>query len=199
MTGTTFVPVTAKDATPQLQKAQASNPDAIAITGFTPANGPILAARAKLGWDVPVYGDVYFSAVNLALIAKPEMMKGITLQAYPWMVKGNPATETPEFEAFWSNVLALEPKPMLSDIAPLVSFNTLILARAAAEKAKSVEGPKMAEAMKGVSDGSQVKGFIGPKSLYSPTSHVYATTPEEFTFVPAGPTVDGILVPGDAT
>lgn len=197
VTGSTFVPVTAKDATPQLQKAQASNPDAIAITGFTPANGPILAARTKLGWDVPVYGDVYFAAFNLALIAKPAQMKGITLEAYPWMVKGNAATETPEFKAFWSNVLALEPHPVLSDIANLVSYSPLMLARAAAEKAKSVDGPKMAEAMGGVAEGAQVKGFIGPKLLYTPTQHVYRATPDDFTFVPAGPTVDGILVPGD--
>jgi branched-chain amino acid transport system substrate-binding protein len=196
VTTTVFVPVGAVDATPQVLKAKASHPDAVAITGFTPANGPIIAARAKLGWNAPVYGDVYFSAANLAAIAKPKQLKGITLEAYPWMVKGNAATETPEFKAFWSTVLAMDPHPLLSDIAPLVSYQAVVLARAAAEKAKAIDGKALAAAMNNVSSSSQVPGFVGPPKLYTPNSHVFGTAPSDFTFVPAGPTVDGILVPG---
>jgi len=198
VTTTVFVPVGAVDATPQVLKAQATHPDAIAITGFTPANGPIIAARAKLGWNVPVYGDVYFSAANLGAIAKPKALKGITLEAYPWMVKGNAATQTPAFKAFWSTVLRAVPHPVLSDIAPLVSYQAMMLARAAAQKAKSVDGKAMATAMGGVSSSSQVPGFIGPPKLYTPSNHTFGTAPSDFTFVRAGPTVDGILVPGSS-
>ena len=59
------VPAAATDAIPQLQQAMDSDPEAIAISGFSPALVPILKARSTLGLDIPVYLDPFAGAANL--------------------------------------------------------------------------------------------------------------------------------------
>lgn len=196
VTSSVLVPVTAADATPQLLKAKATNPQAIAMTGFTPANGPIIKARAKLGWKVPVYGDKYMGAANLALIASPGDMKGITVQADPWSVKGNPATRSQSFDKFYAGVRQYQPHPPLNIIANLVSYNAAMLARYAAVKSHSFDAAKMAQALAGTPTSSSVPGFIGPQDLYTPTRHALLPKNDEFAYANAGPTVDGLIVPG---
>lgn len=192
---TVYVPEETSDATPQLQQAQSSGAEAILISGYTVANGPILAAKEKIGWKVPVYGDWYFSSANLALLAKPKQFPEITMEVWPWDIKGDPATETPEFEAFYPPILKKVPEPALSVNSPLVAFQPLLLARAAAEKAESIEGPALVEAMAEVEDSSEIKGWIGPSQIYTPTRHHFEADSSEFRFIPGAPTEKGLIVP----
>jgi branched-chain amino acid transport system substrate-binding protein len=196
VTANVLVPIAAADATPQLLKAKATSPQAIAMTGFTPANGPIIKARAKLGWKVPVYGDKYMGAANLGLVASPSDMKGITVQADPWSVKGNPATRSQSFDKFYSGVRQFQPHPPLNIVANLVSYNAAMLARYAAVKSQSFDAAKMAQALADTPSSSSVPGFIGPQDLYTPTRHALLPKTDEFTYANAGPTVDGLIVPG---
>lgn len=195
VTATVFVPETSSDATPQVQQAQSSGAEAIAISGYTVANGPILAAKEKIGWKVPAFGDWYFSSANLELLAKPKQFPEITMETWPWMIKGNPATESPEFKAFYPPILKVVPEPALAVTAPLVAYQPLLLARAAAEKAGSIEGPDLVEALAEVEDSSEIKGWIGPSQIYTPTRHYFEADSSEFEFIPGAPTEKGLIVP----
>lgn len=192
---TVYVSETASDATPQLQQAQSSGAEAVAISGYTAANGLILQAKEKIGWSVPVFGDWYFSSANLGLLAKPAQFKEITMETWPWMIKGNAATETPEFKAFYPPILKVIPEPALSATAPLVAYQPLLLARAAAEKAESIEGPKLVEAMAEVENSSEIEGWVGPSEIYTATRHYFEAQPSEFEFIPGAPTDKGLIVP----
>ena len=88
-----FVPVGTADATPQVQQAQASDAQAMAITGFTPPNIPVLRARAKLGWAAPVYCDWYCANGNFASMTEAER-RGIITQVWPFMIRGHRSTRT---------------------------------------------------------------------------------------------------------
>jgi branched-chain amino acid transport system substrate-binding protein len=196
VTAQVLVPVTTADATPQVQKVKASKPQAIAITGFTPANGPIIKARTKLGWNVPVYGDKYFGAANLALFATSRELRGITVQADPWSVKGNGATGSHNFKVAYAGFKAFQSKFVLNVIANLVSYNAVMLTRYAARKAHSTDGVKMARALSRTGTSSGISGFIGPRTLYTQTRHSWMPAAREFAYVKAGPTINGLIVPG---
>jgi branched-chain amino acid transport system substrate-binding protein len=197
VTSTVFVPDTAVDATPQMQKVLASHPDAIASGAYTAATPAIVKARAKLALNVPLYGDAFFSAANLGAIAKPAELKGIKVQSFPFLVKGNAAQQTPEYTAFATAMAKLQPHPPISLIAGIVAYNALMVTRGAANKAHSIDGAALAKAMPGVSVASQVPGFVGAKTtgIFSPSQHILRVTGSNFVFVKAGPQVDGILNP----
>ncbi len=198
VTKTVFVPVTTADATPQVQQAQASNPQAIMISGFTPANIPIMRARAKLGWNAPIYGDWLVAAANLGPLTEAER-KGITLQVWPHMVKGSKAQRTGEFRKFSEEFFRLNgPSMPLSIVAAMNTYNPLMLARAAAIKAKTIsDGTKLAKGLEKITKGSQVRGFVGSKKqvLYSSKRHSWGSVSSSWTYVKAGPSTSGYITP----
>jgi branched-chain amino acid transport system substrate-binding protein len=198
VTGTVFVPDTAVDATAQVQQLRASNPQAIAIVGFTPANPPVFAARSKLGWNVPVYLDPSAAAVNLGSFTTAAERKGLKLGGFPYFVKGSPAASTPAYKSFLTNIYKFEPHPPISMLGSMVTWDVLMLARAAAEKSHSIDGPAMVAAMNHITNSSQVPGYVGGTRLYSPTSHIWQWRPSDYTFLPPGVLVNGELVPDPA-
>jgi ABC-type branched-subunit amino acid transport system substrate-binding protein len=196
VTKTVFVPDDAPDATPQVQQAVSSGPQAIAVAAYTPADGPILKARTKLNVTLPVYGDAFFADVNFSAVVTPADLKGVVLENFPWLVKGDPATTTAGWRAFHAAFGKLEPHPPVTLAAPIVSYDAVLLARAAALRAKSVDGAALAKAMPHVSLASQVPGWIGGKKIYLPASHVLLVEASDLKFYKAGGQVDGLLVPG---
>lgn len=67
-------------------------------------------------------------------------------------------------------------------------------ARAAAEKADSIEPGEMASALETIASSKDVPGYIGPDGLFEadgPLAHVIHTQPSDMVFVEAAPTVDG--------
>ncbi len=191
-----FVPLGATDATPQLQQAQASGADAIATTGFTPSNIAIMKARAKLGWTAALYCDWYCSSANLGVLTDAER-KGVVSQVWPFMVKGSKGQQSKEFKAMDSSFFKLQGSTMpLAITAAQVTYNIPILARAAAKKAKSTAGPKMAKALERIRLGKDAKGFVGPKLLFTPKNHAFGTQPSDFIYIKAGVMTGGYITPG---
>jgi ABC-type branched-subunit amino acid transport system substrate-binding protein len=195
VTANVFVPATSVDATPQLQQAQSSGPQALVISGFTPANPAIIKSRTKLGWNVPVYMDGFAAAINMGPFTTTADRKGIKLEVFPFFVKGDASQTAPAFAAFLKNVYRYDPHPALSVYASMVAYDGLMLARGAAIKAKSIEGPAVSKAMNTITDSSQAPGFVGGKKLYTSTNHFWGTAGSDFHFVQAGPLVDGLVVP----
>jgi branched-chain amino acid transport system substrate-binding protein len=196
VTSTQFVPDTAVDATSQVQAAIGSHPQAIAVNNFTPTIGPILKARTKLGSTLPLYGDAYFSALNLAAVSTTQDRTGVTSQAFPFLVHGTPAEKTPSWVAFQKFDAKFNPKPLLSLYADMTTWDGLMEARAAAIKAGTISGAAVPQALAGITTASDVQGFLGGKALNSPSYHAWALTPEDYFYAPAGISKAGIIYPG---
>lgn len=199
VTASVLVPNTAVDAKPQYQQVLASNPQAVVIGAFSNAEPVILVARAALGSAVPLYLDSFAAAFPMeAALKQPAQLKGIMEEQFPYLVKGSPAESTAWFKTFLAAYTKLLPHPVLNLIAGVVSYNALMVARAAAIKAGSVDGPAMIKALGEISSASQVPDFVGDPStgIFSATTHQLDVKPSNYGFYPAGPTLDGVLVPG---
>jgi branched-chain amino acid transport system substrate-binding protein len=200
VTKTVFVPLGATDATPQVQQAQATGAQAMAITGFTPSNIPALKAKAKLGWNVPVYCDWYCANGNFASMTSAER-KNIVTQVWPFMINGHKSTKTGAFStmiAQWKKEQGSDPM-FLAITAPLVTYNIPLHVQAAAKVAKSITLAKLKKALEQqVTAAKQVRGFIGPKLLYKGSYHAYRTQPGDFIYTRAGVLKDGFITPDPA-
>ena len=196
VTATEFIPDTSVDATPQMQAVLASHPQAIAANNYTPAIGPILVARSKLGSTLPLYGDAYFSAANLALVSTKPQRVGVIEQAFPFLVRGTPAEKAPSWLAFIKYDGKYDPKPLISRYADMTTWDALMEARAAAVKAGTVSGSAVSTALGNISVTSAVPGFVGGKELYLPASHAWQLTPADYSYFPAGSSPGGLLTPG---
>ncbi len=197
ITGTTIVPAGTSDATPQIQKAMQDNPQAILVVGFSVLNVNIMKARAKLGVTVPVYMDPTASPFNYGSVLSDAERKGQFISGFGVTIAGNKDTKTRAAKLFYKNVKVYDPKPALSLIAHMVSYNAIMLTRAAAVNAKSTDAGKMIKAMGQIKKVSQAPGVVGLKTVYSKKgSHAPQIQPNEFTFIKAGNLVDGVQVPG---
>lgn len=195
VTATELVPDTAVDATPQMQAAIASHPQAIASNNYTPVIGPILKARTKLGSTLPLYGDAYFSAANLALVSTKAERAGVVEQAFPFLVRGTAAEKSPSWLAFVKYDSTYDPKPLISLYADMTTWDALMQARAAAIKAGTISGPAVSSALGEIAATSAVPGFVGGKELYLPSSHAWQLTPADYSYYPAGVSPGGLLTP----
>jgi ABC-type branched-subunit amino acid transport system substrate-binding protein len=196
VTATEFVPDTAVDATSQMQAALASNPQALAVNNYTPVIGPILKARTKLGSKLPLWGDAYFAAANLALISTAADRKGVMVEAFPFLVQGTAASKTAAFQTFLKYDTQVNPKPLISRYADMTGWDIVMMARAAAQKAGAITPSALPAALGNISSASEVRDFLGGKSLYSPTNHTWAIAPSDYDYVPAGTSPNGLIAPG---
>lgn len=196
VTTTQFVPDTSVDATSQMQAALASKPDALATTNFTPVIGPILKARTKLGAKIPLFGDAYFGAANLGLSTTKADRKGVWVTTFPFLVNGTDAQKAPDWQAFAKYVKKYDPNPKISLYAHLTGWDSVMMLRAAAEKANTISGPGVAKALENIGSASDVKQFLGPKLLYKPDAHIWDVQPSDYTTVPAGASSGGTINSG---
>jgi ABC-type branched-subunit amino acid transport system substrate-binding protein len=199
VTASVLVPDSAVDSKAQWQQALASKPQAIVTGAYTTALGVILAGRAALGNTLPYYLDSFAGSFPLEAVYKtPAQLSNIFVEQFPYLVKGAAEQTRPWFKAFQAAYTKLIPKPVLNLIAGVVSYNALMLARAAAITAGSISGPAMIKAMSKVSTAPQVPGFVGEDStgIFSKSNHQLGVKPQNYRFYRGGATVEGIFTPG---
>ena len=173
VTASVGVPAAATDATPQFQQAIDSDPGAIAISGFSPALVPILKARTTLGSDIPVYLDPFAGAANLGPSTTVEDRSGVLVETFPFLVEGDPAQDDETWQAFEAGVAEYLPEPLISLYAPLIAWDAVMMARAAAESAGTISGQAVPDALEQISDAADVPGFLGGEELYTPDDHMW--------------------------
>lgn len=196
VTATVGVPAAATDATPQVQQAMASGPEAIAISGFSPALVPILKARTKLELDVPVYLDPFAAAANLGPTTTPEDRAGVHMEVFPFLVKDGADASDEAWQAFAEAIPEFLPEPLISLYAPLVAWDAVMLARAAAVKAGTISGQEVPDALGTIELAADAPGFIGGEKLYVAGDHFWQLAPSDYIWVDAGPSEGGLIVPG---
>ena len=196
VTDSTFVPVGASDATPQVQKAKSSNPEAVVVMAFNLQNVTILRARVKLGWDIPVFLDPNASSFNYASVLSASERTGISGSTLPILVKGSKASKSRSGKVFLKNVAVYDPKPVLSAQAHMVTYNAIVLTQAAAKKGKTADSAKLVKAMAKIRTVKDAPLSVGPATWYtSRTVRAPQIRGKEFTWFKLGSIVDGFQVP----
>lgn len=193
-----LAPETVVDATPQLQKLQAANVEALAVVGFSAVANAAFKARTKLGWDVPAYCDLGCAPTDWGSLSAAER-EGVLVEQLPALVKGEPETETPTYKAFQKAVAAETDEYPLGIVVDIIPYNMVMAAKAAAEKAGSIEPEALVSTLEEMESSKEVPGYIGPEGLFSSSgelAHVIHSTAEDMIFVPAAPQEDGLMPKG---
>jgi branched-chain amino acid transport system substrate-binding protein len=199
VTASALVPDTAVDAKSEWQQVLASNPQAVVTGAYTLALPVILSSRSELGNTLPYYLDSFAGAFPLEVALKTSaQLSNVFVEQFPYLVKGAPEQSQTWFKTFEAAYLKLVPKPVLNLIAGVVSYNALMLARAAAIQAGSTSGPAMVRALDKISTASQVPDFVGELStgIFSPSNHQLAVKPQNYRFYRGGSTIGGVYFPG---
>ena len=199
---TVFVPTATADATPQLQQVQSKGAQAIALLGFSPVVNSALAARAKLGWNAPVYCDNACSAVDWNQIPS-DQRSGVLVAQLPISVSGTAATKTKSYQFFAKNIVKYDKSFALGMIVDIEGWNIMMTARAAAMKAKSIDTANLITALSSMTQSSAVPWYVGPRLLFAPDTvgdddwpNAVHAVAGDYIFVPAAPLVQGLMPSG---
>jgi branched-chain amino acid transport system substrate-binding protein len=193
-----YVPSGATDATSQLEQLIAGKPSALLLSAYGATAGPIIKARAELNPNLPTYGSQLFTANNLAQLAPASSYTGIKFQALDVGVQGAPVTKSTAFTTF----LAALQKVVGGNLPFTMNtyacaYNDVIIAATAANLAKSVDPAAMSKAVESATP-AQMPLLVAPVT-FSTTEHWVRFDQAHWMYVPFGPTVDGLLVPGKAS
>jgi branched-chain amino acid transport system substrate-binding protein len=195
VTGSESVDPASLDATAALSKLRSGNPQALIVGGIIgPVAGTILKSRTKLGWDVPTVADATTAANDFGTLVSPKDLNNVVVQVQPYAVKGSAQQDTEAFKTFFAALKKRNPKLDLSIDTYAVAYGTVTLTKAAAEKAKSTDPAKLAEAMQSLTVAQAPLWFQTPNLGYTADNHYPDYS--KLAFVPAGPRVDGSVEPG---
>ncbi|GGU27713.1 ABC transporter substrate-binding protein [Nocardioides albus] len=140
--------VAALDMTSQLQKLEASEPDAVIVDAYGAPLGYILKGVGKLGWDVPLIGNTSVSSTSLTGAAAPEGIVGTPEAKSLVMQVPSAAKRDPAAKAVNEAVeRMLKHGEIKSSMVLAMNYDALPLVMAAAESADSIEAADLAKAL----------------------------------------------------
>lgn len=185
--------VASLDMTPQLEALRAEDPDLLVLDAYGAPLGYVLQGIDKLGWDVPIAGNLSVAATGLVSNEPPagllgtDQVKNLLMQVYTSTVYDPDATATNE---------AVEAMLSLGEIkATLIlayNYDALILINAAAESIGSADDPTaLAKAIEDPKISGEADTAILQKYIFSPDHHAPEAAADEFRFIPPSPVRDG--------
>lgn len=184
------------DATPQLERVLAGDPDALVFSAFGPLAGVLAQAREKLEVDLPTYGTQTYTANPLGSLAPDHVYDDLILQSVATSVKGTEAAESEAFKTFFAALKEETNGEIPFGInAYLVTYNDVILAASAANLAGCIDPAKMAEAIENA-ESSDLPLYVAPVD-FSADDHYANFSEEWFIFHSYGPLEDGLIVPNN--
>lgn len=194
-----LAPPNVADATPQLQQLQADGAQNLVIVGFSPVVGAALAARAKLGWDTPAFCDYGCAATNWATVPASSLTK-FYVETIPQTVIGTPESRSASWKFFYSTLEKYTSSFPLGIAVPMYGWQEILAAKAAATKARSIDGIKMVGALETIHTAKDIGHWVGPLGLFdNKVTHGYSTPhlahmiSSDFVFVNAKPQVNGMI------
>jgi ABC-type branched-subunit amino acid transport system substrate-binding protein len=186
--------LTATSLTPQVDQLKSNGAEAIYAALVGASSGYAFAARAQLGWDVPLVGEGSFSGTDLTKTVPAAQLKNAYITLYPDAVT---TTNVPGIATMKEvmGVDALEkfgvPIDVLGD-----GWDTLVVCKDGAEKAKSIEPEKIAKALESSGEFTDPLMTEYKSVKYSPEDHEnFAPKPSDFPIVPVGPFKAGQVTP----
>jgi branched-chain amino acid transport system substrate-binding protein len=188
---------TAIDLSPELGKLEGDHPDAILAEGFGAPVGAIFSARLKLGdLKTPFIADNTISSGDVwTTVNDPTVLQNTYMQAYAVGVDTPSNTSRPAVQNLLSSVKKLG---AISASLSLYALNWDIVqtAKAAIVESNSTNPTQVAAAMLNLkSSDAQWAQNGGAAPGYTSSEHFAAATAQNYTFVSAGPLVDGMIKP----
>jgi branched-chain amino acid transport system substrate-binding protein len=178
--------LTATSLTPQLDQLKSNGAEAIYAALVGASSGYALAARAQLGWNVPLVGEGSFSGTDLTKTVPASQLKNAYITLYPDAVTD---TDVPGVAVMKETLGedALEkfgvPIDVIGD-----GWDTLVVCKVGAEKAKSIEPEKIAKALENAGEFTDPLMTEYKSVKYSPEDHEnFAPKPSDFPIVPIAP------------
>jgi branched-chain amino acid transport system substrate-binding protein len=189
---------TAIDLSPELGRLEGDHPDAILAEGFGAPVGAIFSARFKLGnLALPFVADNTISSGDVwTTVNNPTALQKTYLQAYAVGVDTPSNTDRPAVENLLASVKELGP---ISASLSLYALNWDIIQTVKAaivEAGGSTDPQALGAAMLQLkSSDAQWAQNGGAAPGYTSSVHFAVATPQNYTFVSAGPLVDGMIKP----
>ncbi|GAA4545126.1 ABC transporter substrate-binding protein [Pseudonocardia xishanensis] len=184
--------VAALDMTPQLQSLQSRQPQALLVDGYGAPVGYLLQSKDRLGWSVPMMGDLSVSATSLVTNPPPNGVLGtpqvadLTMQVPKGAVKNQGAPPADEMVAAMTRI-----GPIPTSLLNAVNYDAVKLAAAAAADAGSTDPQAMAESVTKESVQEAAKTAVYSRYAFTPTSHASNALPTDYTFIPPSTLKDG--------
>lgn len=185
--------VASLDMTPQLEALRAKKPDVLALDAYGAPLGYVLQGIQKLGWNVPMAGNVSVAATGLVSSPPPagllgtDQVKNLVMEVYQSTVF-NPKAE----------ITSRAVKAMLS-IAPIkatlilaYNYDAVMLIKAAAESvgraddASALAAALVDPAVTAKASTAILSHYVFPKEKHSPV-----IAGKEFRFIPSSAIKDG--------
>lgn len=187
-------PPGALDLTPEVQRLQSDHVQAVLLDGLGQPVGLALAARAKLGWNVPVVGDALTSGTFDPASAPASNLSGVK-----WLVQQTEVYNAHPSTSFTTFYRAIQKQGPIN--VPLFEYaagwDVLMLADVAAGQAHSISGPAMAKALENLPKLANPPYVLSSYETYSPSNHAL---PVPLTVVDMRPPTGGMYeVPAGVT
>jgi len=187
------------DDTPALLQLQSQGVDLIIWSGLGANIGTVLKDREKIGWNVPMVGDLGVSSSDdLGLVGGDKnALTGTKIFAFTADVAGSSIASTAEFQLFLSTLK--EVSVVIS--GPLHNYlsgwDALQIMKLAAEQAGSLDPDKMKAALENLTVPTANSPLLlsPPGFGWTSTSHAPVNPATEFTIVNVGPVVQGQFQP----
>jgi branched-chain amino acid transport system substrate-binding protein len=189
----TFDP-TSLDMTPQLEALKAENPEAlVTVTAFGRGALTLLSGRQKIGWDVPVVGDIALSAQDLAGSLGMEALNNVNHAVFLVQKYVEPGKRTPAFNTFFDALKKQGPLVTSLNVYSF-SYDELQIVNEAAKQAQSTDPDALAKALEKLETPSPAPWVTFQHVIFSPTNHFNAVSPSEAqVIVQAGPIEEGMF------
>lgn len=192
VTGNQVYDVASLDMTPQLEALKEQKPDVLVLDAYGAPLGYVLQGIERLGWDIPILGNTSVSATGLIATEAPagvlgtDQVKNLTMQVFK-STKFN-ADDAAVNDAVKLMVSSGEIK---SSLILAYNYDAMLLVRAAAEKAGSLDAEALATAM--IDPAVQKSANTVMLGLYSFTDKAHSphVGPEQYLFIAPGPLVNG--------
>jgi branched-chain amino acid transport system substrate-binding protein len=141
-------PAGGTDFSPELLRLKADNVQALLATGLGTDAATIMTSRAKIDWNVPVYGDGTVATSNVGSLVPAADLANVQVFAFPVEKYVAPAQRTTAFNTFFDAVQKQNGAPLsLAMYAYSAEYDVLPLIQLAAKQAGSTSTSTVASAL----------------------------------------------------
>lgn len=183
----------AVDVTPSLLKLQNQAPDLLFAIAFGAPAGNVMTSMERLGWDVPLIGDIGVGLTPLFSIVPDFDFSRLQVQAFAVNAWTAPEDRS-EREAAFIDALAQDGSIDQGLQNYALGWDTIMLAFQGASIAGSTDAPSVAAALESLSLQEADRRFVAYDDfVLGDGDHVVSTGPDEYVVVPYTPLTDGMV------
>lgn len=183
-------PATATDVTPEMQQLKGDGVDGVFAEALGPPAGYTLAARAKLGWNVPVVFDVAASSLDITKLAPKSQLPNAYLNVYNCQNgSATPSEGFQQMKNYFPKSAVAVADGQACDI-PGNGWDGMIEFADAAKQAGSLSTSALVKAMENLGPSAQNDPLyvVGKVKKYTASNHDnVGETPSDFVVIPVGP------------